>query len=165
MPKNVKKKSKKPKNRRENEANPNLNPRFNLKTRSDLIDFDYLDKLNPKELAFLNQFVKEEINAGVDKNPKKNRFNKTKKDVKRCYDKNNARNRDVLSRAKASKQLLDMESELVVKLEINPEETLINELDKESMLEAINWISSENEKDELNLEKSLILSLKDKEES
>jgi hypothetical protein len=40
---------------------PALDKRKNLPSRQDLIDFDYLSKLGPKELEFLNDFVEETI--------------------------------------------------------------------------------------------------------
>lgn len=72
---------------------------YNLKTRSNLIDYDYLDKLSDKELAFLNAFTSEYINADMNHNGPK--LHKTKKQKKDCYDRNNARNRDILTRAQA----------------------------------------------------------------
>lgn len=96
---------KKPSTRRDREEYPALNPATNLRTRTELIDYDYLDKLDEKQLQWLNDFTEEEIIAAVDKNPRKNRFNKTRKKVKECYQRNNARNRDVVSRQKAGKVL------------------------------------------------------------
>lgn len=64
-----------------------------------------MDKLDSEALQWLNDFTEEEIIAAVDKNPRKNRFNKTRKKVKECYQRNNARNRDVVSRQKAGKVL------------------------------------------------------------
>ena len=63
-----------------------------------MIDQDYIHKLSDKEKKWLNKFNEEEVNASL----KKPRFNKTKEERKACYDRNNARNRDVLTRAKAS---------------------------------------------------------------
>lgn len=42
---------------------PALDPKLNLKTRSDLIDVDYLDQLNDKEKQWLNDFNSEFVNA------------------------------------------------------------------------------------------------------
>ena len=76
-------------NRRSAEKYPALNKKFNLKTRSDIIDYDYVDKLpeiwidpitgkkyNPKQ--FLNDFTNEYINASFSKK-KKERVHKQKK--------------------------------------------------------------------------------------
>jgi len=78
-----------------------LEPTLNLKTRyEELTDFDYIDKLNDKEKDWLNRFLEEEVNANFNHGGKI--LNKKKEDRKRCYDKNNARNRDVMSRNKAA---------------------------------------------------------------
>lgn len=146
----------KKRNRRNAADRPNLDPRLNLKTRYELIDQDYLNKLSPKELDWLDKFNKEFIGASLDsENPKKN-LHKTKKLRKDCYDKNNARNRDALTRAKASKQLDDFE-QLVEESENNDyEDYLIEELDKKGIREAIDWLAEELEKDEERLETRLI---------
>lgn len=99
--KNVKKRP----NRRSKQKYPALNPRFNLKTRTDLIDYDYLDKLSDKEKEWLNKFSEEYINASFDKKS----LHKTKALRKDCYDRNNSRNRDILTRSKASGQSLYLE--------------------------------------------------------
>ncbi len=101
----TKKTGKKRSTKRSNEKYPALNPGVNLRMRAELIDYDYLDKLSPKELQWLNDFTEEEVNAAVNPNPKKNRFNKTAESVKECYDRNNSRNRDVVTRQKAGKRL------------------------------------------------------------
>lgn len=102
---------------------PNLDPKLNIKIRQDLFECDYLDQLSDKEKAWLDQFNGEYINASFNsKNPKKN-LHKTKDQRKACYDANNARNRDVLSRAKAQgkslylEELVTSEDELNEKLE------------------------------------------------
>lgn len=77
-----------------------LKPHLNLKTRADWLDMDYLDQLNDKEKAWLNAFVEEEINAKFNHSGKK--FNKSKKNKRRIYSANNARNRCVFTRAKAT---------------------------------------------------------------
>jgi hypothetical protein len=147
---------KKRKNRRSESERPNLEPRLNLKTRYDLYDQDYLHKLSPEELDWLNKFNKEYVSADLDtKNPRKN-FHKNKKLKKDCYDRNNARNRDILTRAKASKQLLpyeDLEEESQNK---EYEDYLISKMDEKDAREAIEWLADELEKDEEKLESNLI---------
>lgn len=83
-----------------------LRPEFNLKTRQDLIsDYDYLAKLSPKEKEWLNKFTKEYVNAEINtKQPRRN-LHKTKSLKKDCYDRNNARNRCIYTRSKASYNL------------------------------------------------------------
>lgn len=80
-----------------------LKTHLNLKTRADQLDMDYIGKLNDKEKAWLNAFIEEEVNSKFDHNGKK--FNKTKKAKRKIYSANNARNRCVFTRAKATHTL------------------------------------------------------------
>lgn len=101
-------KKEKPRTKRSKTKYPNLDPKLNLKIRQELFDCDYLDKLNDKEKAFLDKFNNESINASFNKNPRKN-LHKSKEQRKACYDANNARNRDILSRAQAQGKALYLE--------------------------------------------------------
>jgi len=94
--------SKKKKTRRGRSNYPNLKPELNLKTRYEEIDYDYLDKLSPEELEWLNKFSGEYINAGLSKlGDNEDDMHATTEDRKLCTDKNNARNRCILTREKA----------------------------------------------------------------
>lgn len=157
-------KKKKP-TRRSAQKHPDLDARLNLKTRYDLYDQDYISKLSPSERDWLNKFNREYVSGTLNRdNPKKNLHN-NRKLIKDCDDRNNSRNRDVLTRAKASHQLDDYE-ELIEKTTSNDyEEELINELDKKDVREAIEWLAKELDKDEQRLEDTLINERKDKEES
>lgn len=86
--------------RRSKRKYPALERGYNLKTRANLIDYDYLDQLGPKELEWLNAFTSEFINADMNHGGKK--LHKSKKLRKDCFDKNNARNRCILTRGQAS---------------------------------------------------------------
>lgn len=89
------------KSKRSQTKYPALNPGLNLKSRTELLDYDYLHKLNEKELEWLNKFTEEYVNAKMDTdNPRKN-LHRSKSLRKDCYDRNNSRNRDVLTRQKA----------------------------------------------------------------
>ena len=82
---------------------PGLKPELNLKTRHELIaDYDYLKKLNNKELEWLNKFTKEYVNAEIDNRKPRKNLHRTKALKKDCYDRNNARNRCIYTRSKAS---------------------------------------------------------------
>lgn len=118
---------KKTKNRRSKVKFPNLKPNYNLRSRSDLLDFDYLDKLNDAEKAFLDKFSKEYIGASFEKEDikkkgKRRKFknlHKTAELRKSCYDANNSRNRDVLTRAKAMGKALYIEDIVTNEIELN----------------------------------------------
>lgn len=73
--------------------------------RQEYTDFDYLDKLNPKELEWLAKFNNEHLNASFSKDNKKNII-KDKKIKNKIYNENNARNRCQYGRNKLSKKVL-----------------------------------------------------------
>lgn len=115
---------KKKKNKRNNTKYPALNPSLNLKTRTDLLDYDYLDKLSEKDKEWLNRFTEEYTHARFDHKGKK--IQKKKEQIKDSYDRNNARNRDILTRVRASGRLKDIESIKEKDMNImSPEDELI----------------------------------------
>lgn len=147
---------KKKKSKRSQSENANLDPRLNLKTRYELYDQDYIHKLSPKERAWLNKFNKEYITDDLDRENLRKNLHRTKKLKKDCDDMNNARNRDILTRAKASKQIdyfEDMDEDTDNE---NYEDYLIQKLDEKDAKEAVEWLANELEKDEDKLESSLI---------
>lgn len=89
------------KNRRNNTKFPALKPHLNLRTRYELIDYDYINKLSDEEKEWLNKFTEEYVNDNLDREKLRNNLHKTKKLKKDCDDRNNARNRDILTRVKA----------------------------------------------------------------
>lgn len=154
--------SKKKKSQRSVEKHPDLNPRLNLKTRYDLYDQDYISKLSPAEIDWLNKFNREYISGTLDReNPKKNLHN-NKELIKNCDDRNNSRNRDILTRAKASHQLDDYEELIEKTTSNNYEEEIIQELDKKDARAAIDWLAECLNKDEEKLEDKLISEIEDK---
>ena len=101
---------------------------MNLKTRSDLIDYDYIDKLSDKDKEWLNKFTEEYVHDSLDrKNLRKNLHN-TQKLKKDCDDRNNARNRCILTRSKAQGLLTDID-DLKRTLDRDKEDDLVEELD------------------------------------
>lgn len=113
-----------------------LDPTVNLKTRYELIsDYDYLDQLNDQELAWLNKFTKEYVNADLDSKRKSKNFHKTDKLKKDCYDRNNARNRCVWTKCKASGKFasIDEVSKKAIDNE-NYEEHLVEKIDQITVL-------------------------------
>jgi len=70
---------------------PNLTPRYNVKVRQESIDQDYLEKLSPEEMAWLDRFMGEYNNASFKNDGTDLHQNVEHK--KEIYNKNNARNR------------------------------------------------------------------------
>lgn len=100
MSEQEKKKTSGKKSKRSRERWPALKPELNLKTRFELFDQDYVNKLTPAEKDWLNSFNEEWNNA----NFKHKGDNLQTKDEhrKESYGRNNARNRCIWTRAKAS---------------------------------------------------------------
>jgi len=127
-PKKVQKKN----NLRARTKNPGLKPHLNLRSRQDLLEIDYLDKLNDKEKDWLNRFNEEYVGANFKHEGKI--LHKTKKLKKDCYDRNNSRNRDILTKIKASGEKLE---ELT-----NYTEADLDPIDKLILLEKFNNLDS-----------------------
>lgn len=92
----------KKRSRRSKEKYPALRRDLNLKTRYELIDYDYLHKLGPEDLEWLNKFTAEYTNADFRHTKP---LHKTKKLRRERYSANNARNRCIFTRSKACGQL------------------------------------------------------------
>lgn len=90
---------------------PNLDPRLNTKIRQELIAVDYLHKLSPEELEWLNKFNGEYVNANFNQDGTD--LDGSKAGRKASYDRNNARNRDLYglinSRSLGKMMNLDLE--------------------------------------------------------
>lgn len=100
---------KKKTNRRLKIENPDLNPKYNLKTRTDLLDQDYVHKLSDADAKWLNNFNKEYVNAALDTENLENNLHNTKALKKDCQDRNNARNRCIVTRQKATGRLKNLD--------------------------------------------------------
>jgi hypothetical protein len=96
-------------NRRARTPYSALKPELNLRSRVELIDYDYIDKLSPDEKAWLNKFTDEYVNDHLDRKDLNNNLHNTKALKKSCGDRNNARNRDILTRIKASGEAVYLE--------------------------------------------------------
>lgn len=121
---------KKKKNRRDSVKNPALVPQLNLKTRYELIDYDYINKLSEEEKEWLNAFTEEYVNANMNHDGKK--IHNTKKLKRDCYNRNNSRNRCIWTKAKASGSGVNLESidnSEKKKLSANSENELLEKLD------------------------------------
>lgn len=82
---------------------PGLDKKVHPKVRQDYLDIDYADKLSDKEKEWLSNFNEEYVGASFTHKGKS--LHRTKKARKDCYDRNNARNRDVFALAKANGRL------------------------------------------------------------
>ncbi len=98
------KKPRKKSNRRARTKYPALKRHLNLKTRYDLVDYDYVESLTEEEKEWLNRFTEEYVHANFKHEGKQ--LHKTKKMKKTCYDANNSRNRDIFTKSKAAGQLV-----------------------------------------------------------
>lgn len=121
-------KIKKKKTRRSATKYPALEPKFNLKSRYELIDYDYLDQLTEKDKDWLNTFTEEYTGANFNHGKKK--LHKTKKLKKSCYDMNNSRNRCQLTKAKASGKYDSLSDIDEADILIDMEDRLIYNVDK-----------------------------------
>jgi hypothetical protein len=120
---------KKKTSRRSKAKYPALEPKYTLKSRLELLDFDYLGKLNDEELAWLNKFAAEEIHASFSEDNKEN-LNKTKKSKRVIYNRNNARNADIITRKRTRKMLDYIGDRELERIEVDPTDYLIDSLDK-----------------------------------
>jgi hypothetical protein len=116
------------KNKRSKTKYPALKPELNLKSRYELIDYDYIDKLSESEKTWLNKFTEEYVNASLDSDNLENNFHSTDELKKDCYRRNNARNRDILTRAKASGTFVSTDELLETKKSIKIELDLFKEI-------------------------------------
>lgn len=105
-----KKRFKKPKREVLDSLKPNKNP----KVRRELMDADYLHKLEEKDLNYYAKFMGEWAGAAIKKDKKTGRVAKghlhTRKDqAKELYDSNNRRNNDILGVSRANSLLSHIE--------------------------------------------------------
>lgn len=119
------------KNKRSKSKHPALKPELNLKSRYELIDYDYVSKLTEKEKEWLNKFTEEYVNASLNTEDLNKNFHNTDELKKDCYKRNNARNRDILTKAKASGNHISIDELFTKKksIKIDSEQELLNKLD------------------------------------
>lgn len=128
------KRKKRKKSKRERTKYPALDPKLNLKTRyEEIADVaEYAHKLNEQELDFLNRFMEESVNANFNHKGKK--IHKKDHQKKAIYRSNNARNKCILTRAKAYgdiKYFDDLERD--DRLTDSPEDLIIDKIDREDL--------------------------------
>ncbi len=90
-----------------------LYKRHNTKVRHELLDADYLKKLDEKTLTWYAQFTDEYIGGSISKNPdgtvEDGHIHNTPELAKKCYDANNWRNSDLYSVTKANNLMTSMD--------------------------------------------------------
>lgn len=88
----------------------------NPRTRVELLDCDYLNKLSTKELEWYAKFTEEYVHASIKRdkkgNPVKSSIHKKKEFVKDSYDRNNKRNNDLYSVTRSNGLLYDVNDSL-----------------------------------------------------
>lgn len=116
------------KTKRGSTEHPALEPSLNLRSRFELIEIDYKEKLSKKNKDWLNKFNEEYVNASLDSKNLSRNLHNTDKLKKDCYNRNNARNRDILNRGKASGTLNYLEDlNREDRLTLSPEDILLLE--------------------------------------
>lgn len=126
----------KKKTRRSESKYPSLDPKLNIKTRHDEIDYDYIDQLSEKEKEWLNNFTQEYIGASFDKSKKRIHRKKKVESEKNIYLKK--LNEKMLSIIKGLNELIEDSNvnhlskvklkKLVYKFKLNLNKTIKNEL-------------------------------------
>lgn len=119
--------------RRADFAYPYLEPSVALKTRvEETADVaSYANKLSPDEKAWMNQFMKEYVNADTSKPV----FHTTAAEKKICNDKNNARNRCWYTDEQANNRLNLVESDAEMERLLHGQENESYEDEREEEIE------------------------------
>lgn len=100
---------------------------MNLKTRQELIDYDYVDKLSEKDKAWLNKFTAEYVNADLDRKNFDNNLHNTLELKQDCDKRNNDRKVDLYGNLKVINMIDNWED---YKSRVSNEESLAEVLDE-----------------------------------
>lgn len=107
-----------------------LKKKYNLKTRQDEIEIDYINKLSPDEIEYINKFNEEYVNAAFESREDLSKNLHNTKALKKAVDRrNNDRKECAYTRSKASNNLKffeDQHTEIAIN---NYEDYLIHKLD------------------------------------
>lgn len=131
--------------RRNKVKNPALKNQYNLKSRQDLIDFDYLDKLSEEDKSFLNDFVAETVNTNFLHDEELKRLNNIKSELQKTpeiqnitdhikalkIDLSEASDADLKASIRLRIRELDKEKTLLKRANKTANEDMIKELDKQ----------------------------------
>lgn len=124
-------------NKRNKTKYPAINPEVNLKTRyEEIVDIaSYFHTLPEDAKKFMHSFVEEYVNAKFDHPGKK--IHRKKEQRRAIYNRNNARNRDVLTKAKACGKYVELDAPKQNKISSGEylEEALIAKIDYETELQ------------------------------
>lgn len=101
--------------------------------RRELVDYDYTDKLNDEQKDWLHRFTEEEVAANLQHRGEK--FNKTEKEKKRIWKKNNDRNNDHYAKARAVGKLHPLQEWNEESYSKNSEDSLIELIDLKNSFE------------------------------
>lgn len=93
--------------KRDGRKYPGFDKGVNSRTRWEYLDQDYIDKLSPKDKKYLSDFMCEWMSGNFQHDGKK--MHKTGQEKRDCYNRNNARNRDVYAIKKATGYLAPIE--------------------------------------------------------
>lgn len=119
------------KKKRDMEAYPALKKELNLKTRQDLIDYDYVHKLSEEDRKWLNKFTEEYVVTDFDRDNLNNNIHNTEEYKSESDHRNYLRTKiDAYSMSKAGTRLQyieDLNKEFCVD---DYENMLIDKLDK-----------------------------------
>jgi beta-glucosidase/6-phospho-beta-glucosidase/beta-galactosidase len=113
------------KTRRSKHKYPGLMKQYTSKIRREYLDQDYIDKLSDEEKKWLSNFNEEWLGANFNHDGKV--LHRTKEEKREIYNRNNARNRDLISQMNAQNKLVatDKVKEMLEKEElhqhVNPE--------------------------------------------
>lgn len=110
-------------NSREKEKHSSLMKKYTLKSRQELIDFDYLDQLSDSELDFLNQFIAETVHTSFSNNPEIKRLTEIITSIVECPDvKDIAREVSILKQLKKDSKTSEEEANIGKKIKELTEE-------------------------------------------
>lgn len=98
-------KKKKARKKRDTKKYPGLDKTLFSKIKQEQWDLDYIEQLSPEDKKFMSKFMEEFVGARL--NGKGKKLHKTKKLTKDCFDRNNARNRDIYAIARATGTLYE----------------------------------------------------------
>lgn len=113
-----------------------MNEKYFSRIKQEYYDIDYINKLSPEEKEWLSSFMEEDLGARFNHGGKK--IHKKKSQKRESFNRNNARNRDMYSIAKATGKVVDVDLEDAVKyweesyVDNNFEDKLIDIIDKKN---------------------------------